>query len=347
MHAPIPAADGFSMPAEWGPHARTIVAWPARQPLWGPTAAAARTAYAATIRAVSRFEPVTVVANVGAGAEATAACRDLAGVEIVEEPLDDSWVRDTGPIVVTDAGGARRAVDFRFNGWGDKYQPYASDDALAARLCERLGLERYDAPLVLEGGSVTVDGAGTLVTTEQCLLHPNRNPSWSRDAIEGALRDWLGVERIVWLAAGLVEDHDTDGHVDNVCTFVAPGVALVQGTPDPANPNAAILADNRARLERAGIEAIPIDVLPYAEVAGRQVVVPPLNLYQCNGGGVIVPVAEADPAAADAAVARVGAALAGREVVAVPGSVLAYGGGGVHCITQQVPARVDGAGGAP
>jgi agmatine deiminase len=329
------------MPAEWSRHERTLVVWPARRSLWGAHLDAARAAHAATVRAIAHFEPVTVVANARAGddaAVAAAALDGVDGVEVVEEPVDDSWVRDTGPIVVTDRAGARRAVDFRFNGWGEKYVPYDADDALASRLAERLGLRHDGAPLVLEGGAVTVDGAGTLVTTEQCLLHPNRNPSMSRAEVEAALRDWLGVERVVWLAAGLVEDRDTDGHVDNVCAFVAPGVALVQGTTDASGPDAPLLADARRRLEAAGIDAIPIDVLPTVDVGGRAVVVPPLNLYQCNGGGVIVPVAETDGGSAGAALAAVAAALPGREVVGVPGSALAYGGGGVHCITQQVPA---------
>jgi len=279
-----------------------------------------------------------VIAAPGAGAGAAAALNGIAGVEVVEEPVDDSWVRDTGPIVVGDGAGRRRAVDFRFNGWGRKYRPYDADDALAARLAGRLGLERVPVTMVLEGGAIAVDGTGTLVTTEQCLLNPNRNPDLSRAQIETALHDFLGVERIVWLAAGLVEDRDTDGHVDNVCAFVAPGVALVQGTPDRHSADAPILADAHHRLERAGIETIVVDVLPIVETGARTVAVPPLNLYQCNGGGVIVPVAEDDPRAADAARAAIATALPEREVVAVPGTTLAFGGGGVHCITQQVPA---------
>jgi agmatine deiminase len=335
---PTPAADGFSMPAEWAPHERTLVAWPAREPLWGPLDEPARDAYAATVRAIARFELVTIVANTGAGAEAAAALAGVERVEVVEEPLDDSWVRDTGPIGLTDRAGRRRAVDFDFNGWGGKYEPFDADAALGARLCARFGFERYGAPFVLEGGAISVDGAGTLVTTEQCLLHPNRNPSMSRADVERGLRDWLGVERIVWLENGLVEDRDTDGHVDNVFAFVAPGVGLLQGTADPASPDAALLADARHRLEAAGISVTVIDVLPAVDVGGRHVVVPPLNLYQCNGGGVIVPVAELHDGATRDALEQVAAALPGREVVGVPGSVLAYGGGGVHCITQQVPA---------
>jgi agmatine deiminase len=327
------------MPAEWEPHERTLIAWPARASLWADQLERAKRCYADVIQAVARFEPVMVVANIGSASEAGAA---VAGghahdVEVVEEPIDDSWIRDNGPIVLRWLPEARLANDFRFNGYGGKYVPYDRDDAVAARLCERLGIASQRASLVLEGGAIAVDGAGTLVTTEQCLLHPSRNPGMSKDAIDDTLRTFFGGDRVIWLERGLVEDRDTDGHVDNLCAFVAPGVALVQGTADPANPNTAILADNRSRLEAAGIETIPVDVLPYDTVDGREVVVPPLNLYFVNGG-VLVPVADGDPRAADAAVEQIGAAIPDREIAPLPTSVLAYGGGGIHCITQQIPA---------
>jgi agmatine deiminase len=335
MTSPMP----WSMPAEWAEHERTLIAWPTRTELWGDQIGRAKQCYTQVITEVARFEPVMLVANVGDGTEAAAAIEgDHAHrVEVIEEPIDDSWLRDTGPIILHWDIGDRIGNDFRFNGWGGRYEPYDKDDAIAARLCTRLGIASQFVSMVLEGGSITVDGEGTLVTTEQCLLHPTRNPGLKRAGTEEALHMLLGVERVLWLERGLVEDRDTDGHVDNVCAFVAPGVALVQGTNDPTNPNAELLADNRARLEAAGITTIPIDVLPYDDVGGRRVVVPPLNLYFVNGG-VLVPVADSDPDAADAAVAQVGDAIPDREVVPVPSSLLAYGGGGIHCITQQVPA---------
>jgi len=298
---------GLRMPAEWVEHERTMIAWPVRADLWGSELAAAKLTHANVVGAVARFEPVTVVANVGAGREAAEACGTghTHAVDVIEEPIDDSWLRDSGPIVVRDASGERIAVDFRFNGWGGKYQPFDKDDAIGARLSERLGIPCHDVSMVLEGGAITVDGAGTLVTTEQCLLHPTRNPSLDRAEIEATLCEWLGAERVVWLASGLVEDRDTDGHVDNLCAFIAPGVALTQGTADATNPNAPILADNRARLVAAGIETVSVDVLPYDTIGGRTVVVPPLNLSFVNGG-VIVPVADNDSDSADASVARIG-----------------------------------------
>ena len=329
----------FAIPAEWAEHERTLIAWPARAELWGDQLARAKSTHAQVIAAVARFEPVTVVANIGIGDEATTACGSAHAhaVDVIEEPIDDSWLRDSGPIVVRNALGERAGIDFRFNGWGGKFEPHDSDDAISARLCERLGLTRHESPMVLEGGAITVDGAGTLVTTEQCLLHPTRNPTMDRSDIEAELSDRLGIERVIWIERGLVEDRDTDGHVDNVCAFIAPGVALVQGTADRNNPNAASLAANRRRLDEAGIETIFVDVLPYDTVGGREVVVPPLNLYFVNGG-VLVPVADNDLVAADAAVERIAAAVPDREIVPIPASVLAFGGGGIHCITQQIPA---------
>jgi agmatine deiminase len=327
------------MPPEWARHERTLVAWPARTSLWGPHLETAKTEYAGVIRALSRFEPVLVVADTGARDEASTACGEGVErpVEVVEERIDDSWIRDNGPIVVRDEHGARVALDFRFNAWGRKFEPYDADAAVARRIAERLDLPMHEVDFVLEGGAITVDGAGTLVTTEQCLLNPNRNPGLGRDEVEAVLAEWLGARRVVWLARGLVEDRDTDGHVDNVCAFVGEGTVVAQGVPEDANPNAAILADNRARLEAAGLEVRSIDVLPYDTVGDRRVVVPPLNSYVVNGGA-LVPVAGGDPASADAAVARMQEVWPDREVVPVRASVLAFGGGGVHCVTQQVPA---------
>ncbi len=331
--------NGFAMPAEWSEHERTLIAWPARAELWGDQLAAAKSTYTQVIAALARFEPVTVVADIGSGDEAATACGSdhSHAVDVIEEPIDDSWLRDSGPIVVRNASRERAAIDFRFNGWGGKFEPYDEDDTISARLCNRLGLTRHESPMVLEGGAITIDGAGMLVTTEQCLLNPTRNPTMDQSDIEAELRARLGVGRVIWLERGLVEDRDTDGHVDNVCAFIAPGVALVQGTADRNNPNAELLADNRRRLDKAEIETISVDVLPYDTVGGREVVVPPLNLYFVNGG-VLVPVADNDPAAAEAAVECIAAAVPDREIVPNAATVLAYGGGGIPCITQQIPA---------
>jgi agmatine deiminase len=323
------------MPAEWVQHARTLMAWPARRELWGVQLDQAKADYAAVAGAVAAYEPVMMVcADEDAAAEARAALPD--GCEVVVEPIDDSWLRDSGPIFVTDGTPpTRRAgVHFGFNAWGEKFHPYDRDAAIGGRLVERIGDRCYRAPLVLEGGSICVDGEGTLITTEQCLLAPSRNPSLSREEIEEQLRAWLGVERVVWLGQGLVEDRDTDGHVDLIAAFTKPGEVLLQ-TVGESNPNFANCRENAQRLQAAGIDVVEMPHLPYDQVGSETVVCPYMNFYICNGA-VIVPVCGADTDAD--ALARIATSYPGRDVVPVPGAVLAFGGGGPHCITQQVPA---------
>ena len=320
------------MPAEWALHERTIMGWPCRRELWGDQLGHAKADYTATANAVAAFEPLTMVcATAQDAAEARAA---LTGdVEVVELAIDDSWLRDSGPIFVLDDDGRRAGVHFGFNSWGEKFTPYDADAAVGGLLIDRLGDRRYDAPFVLEGGSVAVDGEGTLLTTEQCLLHRNRNPTMTREEIEQGLRDFLGAEHVVWLGQGLAEDKDTDGHVDLVAAFTRPGEVLLQSTP-PGTPSSERMADNRSRLVAAGLEVIDFPILPTLEIGGEEVAVGHLNFYLCNGAA-IVPVAGA---ASDAeALERIGAAYPDREVLGVPGGVIAFGGGGPHCITQQVP----------
>lgn len=326
------------MPAEWDPHERTLMGWPARSDMWESHFAQAKADYAEVANAIAAFEPVLMAAAPAQFDEARAACGE--GVDVVAIPLDDSWVRDSGPIFVTDGGPRRVGVDFGFNAWGEKFHPYADDAAYAERVLAHLGEERAGAPLILEGGSIAVDGAGTLLTTEQCLLHPSRNPGMTREEIEAALIEWLGVERVVWLGQGLVEDHDTDGHVDNCAAFLGPGRVLIQTVADDENPNWAGARENVARAQAAGLEVVEFPFLPYVEHDGPPTVIPYTNFYVCNGA-VIVPVAGAETDAE--ALAQLGSLWPGREVVPVPGTTLAHGGGGVHCITQQVPAA--GAGG--
>ena len=323
------------MPAETEPHDRTLMAWPPDVPqcIFTPQQLEpARAVYAEIARAIARYEPVTMVVRPGDVASAT---EHLGGAaDIVALDIDDAWMRDDGPIVVRAPDGHLRAVHFRFNAWGDK-QAHAADAVVGAAVARHLGLPVDEAPMVLEGGSIAVDGRGTLVTTERCLLNPNRNPSCSRTDIERTLRSFLGVDRIVWLTDAIAEDVGTDGHVDNVVAFTPSGAALVQGCDDPANPNAAIAADNVARLGTAGIDVIEVPVLPYADFAGQRLAVPYVNVYSGNGF-VAVPVS--GHAADDDACRLIGAQYPGRTVIPVPGIVLAYGGGGVHCITQQVPS---------
>jgi agmatine deiminase len=292
----------------------------------------ARSEYAAVANAVAAFEPVTMIANPGEDAAmARAAGGD--GVEIVELAIDDSWLRDSGPIYTYGDDGRRLAVHFGFNAWGEKFSPWDRDAAVGGLIARHLGDPVVRSDLILEGGSILLDGEGTLLTTEQCLLNPNRNPSLSREQIEAELRGRLAVERFVWLSDGLVEDRDTDGHVDLIAAFVSPGRVLLQTVPE-GNPNFDRCTENVARLRAAGIEVTEMPWLPYVQMAGETIAASYMNFYICNGA-VIVPVtgAETDPQA----LAVIADCYPGREVVSVPGAVLAFGGGGPHCITQQVP----------
>jgi agmatine deiminase len=335
-----PQATGLAMPAEWVEHERTLMAWPARVELWGAGLGQAKRDYATIARAVAAFEPVLMVAPEGARAEVRRRCGR--GVDVLELPIDDSWMRDSGPVFVTDAAGRRAGVDFRFNGWGGKFVPCERDDAMPRALLGHLGIDRFEAPFVLEGGSICVDGEGTLITTEQCLLNPNRNPQLGREEIEARLGEYLGVEKVIWLPHGLLEDHDTDGHIDNVAAFAAPGRVLLQTVADVTSPNYERLQENLERLRAATdargrrIEVIELDVLPMAEVRGLPGCVPYTNLYVANGA-VIVPVSGDDPDRDEQVLGMLASLFAPREVVPVPGKMLAEGGGGVHCITQQVP----------
>ncbi|WP_234392378.1 agmatine deiminase family protein [Streptomyces sp. WM6378] len=332
----------FRMPAEWTEHERCLMAWPTRHDLWGAVLAQAKQEYAQVARAIAEFEPVTMVAPPGHGDDARALCGD--GIEVIELPLDDSWFRDSGPIFVLGPDGRRAGVDFRFNAWGGKHHPYDADDRVSALLLEHLGERTVRSEMVLEGGAITVDGEGTLITTEQCLLHPNRNPRLSREEIEAELKAGLGVTKVIWLPYGGLLDTETDGHVDGVCAFVAPGRVLVQLPDDPGHPDHARMRANRAVLEATPdaqgrtLEIIDLPQSAFTEVDGAPVEVGYLNFYLANGG-VVVPVAGL-PQDAEA-LAVIAAACPDRKVVGVPARALAHGGGGVHCITQQVPAAPD------
>lgn len=335
----------WRMPAEWARHERCLMAWPTRESLWGPYYAEAKAEYAATANAIAAFEPVLMVAKPGQAGEVRAAC--TGAVEVVELPLDDSWLRDAGPLIVLDGAGGRAGVDFRFNSWGERFLPYDQDALVAERILAHLGIDRIASPMVLEGGSITVDGEGTLITTEQCLLAKNRNPDLTRKQIEAELKARLGVRQVIWLPYGHFGDEHTDGHVDGVCTFVRPGVVVVQTCPDAANPDHERMAANldvlRAATDAAGrpLQVFEVPYYPFHTLPdGTETMVAYANFYVANGG-VVVPTAghrDVD----DAALAVLAAAFGDREVVGVPGNVVAYGGGGVHCITQQVPAVGDG-----
>ncbi len=323
------------MPPEWAAHEHTLMAWPCRRKLWGDQLAAAKQQYVGVANAVAAFEPVTMVASGPEDAE-EARLVLTERVAVVELSIDDSWMRDSGPIfTLDDATHARAAVQFGFNAWGERFHPFDADATLATRLCERLGEPVARSPLVLEGGSIGVDGAGVLVTTEQCLLHPSRNPDWTREEIEQELRDRLGVRDVVWLGLGLLEDRDTDGHVDLIAAFTGPGALLLQSVAED-DPNFVAMEENRVRAEAAGLTVAAFPLLPRLVVADQEIAASYLNFY-VGSDFVVVPTAGIPED--DEALERIAAAYPGQEVVGVPGEVIAYGGGGPHCITQQVPRQ--------
>lgn len=339
--AETPRAAGLIAPARTGPHDRTLVAWPTTSAVWGPHREAAVAEYEALIRAIAPFEPVTVIAD-PAHADEARARSETEGVKVLELPIDDSWVRDNGPIYLVDGRGGVALVQFGFNSWGEKYAPYDRDADLPRRLALAGNVRRYISPLVMEGGGFNVDGEGTLITTETVVLNPNRNPGWTRAECEEALREATGAEKILWLAHGLAEDRDTDGHSDNVVQFAGPGRVVVQVAPDRANPNWAPLRENLERLRNARdaqgrrLEIIEIPQLPYTrEIDGSRFAVPYVNFYPVNGA-IIVPRLDVDGEAE--AYGALAALFPEREIVGVPSDMLAYGGGGVGCVTQHVPA---------
>ena len=232
-----PRADGFRMPAEWEIHEGCWMLWPQRPDTWRDEGIPAQAAFVEVASAISAFEQVTM----GVNPEQIDKARALlpAQVRVVEIPNNDAWMRDCGATFVADDRGGVRGVDWGFNAWGglDKgmYSPWDKDERVAQTMLEIEGLDRYKAPLIMEGGSFHVDGEGTLITTEQCLLHPNRNPALSQSLIEQQLKDYLNIEKIIWLPRGVYED-ETDGHVDNLCCFVQPGVIALTWTDDQTDP---------------------------------------------------------------------------------------------------------------
>lgn len=317
------------------------MAWPTAPAVWQHHLEEAKREFAATANAIADFEPVTMVAASGYAIDARARC--TSAVEVIEAPIDDIWLRDSGPIIVVDDHGNRRGIDFVFNSWGERFLPYDNDAAIAEVLLDRLAIERFTSPMVLEGGSITVDGEGTLITTEQCLLNPNRNPLMSRQQIEDELRRTLGVTTIIWLKWGHHEDRITDGHVDGVCTYVRPGVVLAQTCPDPSNPNHDLMAENLDVLLSARdaggrrFEIVEMPHFAYFDLDGARKMTSYPNFYIANGA-VIVPTSDQtfDRDALD--IIRL--AFPEREVVSVTSRIVAFGGGGTHCITQQVPSGI-------
>lgn len=330
------AETRFAMPAEWCEHSRCWMAWPSNPAIWTRGMENAFQNFAHVVKAILQFEPVTLLVNARDRAEARRWCGDQ--VEYWEYALDDSWMRDFGPTFVVSDKGELAGVDWRFNGWG-KY-PHENDQHVARFILERMNIPRIEAPFVLEGGSIHVDGEGTVLTTEQCLLHPNRNPELNKAEIEKLVLDYLGAQQIIWLPEGIADD-DTDGHIDEIACFAAPGIVLALAANDksdidyvPLQRNADILREARDTRGRK-LDVITLEQ-PEVVMRGEQRISQSyINFYIANDG-VVMP-AFGDRKRDDRARGVIAELFPRRRVVQIPARELAYGGGNIHCITQQQP----------
>ncbi len=348
MAAPTktPAALGFRMPAEWEPQEAVWLSWPHKRSTWPGHFRPIPEKFAEIAAVISRFEEVRI--NIAAALQPRAwtllnlAKADLAKVELYNHPTNDAWCRDHGPIFVKHRGTGEVAVtDWRYNSWGGKYPPFDRDNAIPPKVARALKLRRFAVPRVLEGGSIDVNGAGLLLTTEACLLNPNRNPSLTKAQIEQMLRDNLGVQQILWLGEGIVGD-DTDGHVDDLTRFFARDGIVTVVESNSRDANYAALQENSSRLaglrtpsgKKFRIVELPMPA-PYSW-QGHRLPASYANFLIINGA-VLMPAFGQRRRDAEAA-EILGDCFPGREVIAIDCRELVWGLGTLHCISQQQPA---------
>ncbi len=334
-----PLEAGFRMPAEWEPHSRCWMAWPYRQELWAKSLSETQKGYAEVAKAIAEFEPVTMIAPPEASTGAAKLCGP--GIEMFPLEIDDSWARDSGPLFLTREDGKQAATAWHFNAWGGKLDRYEWDARIASSVCERAGIPKYQSSLYLEGGAVHVDGEGTILTTESCVLNRNRNPDLTRKQAERELCRALGASKVIWLPGSLEEGDVTDGHIDGLACFVQPGVILLETALDPEDPRYKILQENRRALDGVTdakgrpVEIVTIEEAYEAEAGSATFCRSYINFYVANGGVVMPGYGVAGDARARAVVEKL---YSDRKVVQVDIDRIAIGGGGIHCITQQQPA---------
>ena len=357
-----PKKDGFRMPGEFEPHKGVYILWPQRPDNWRNGGKPAQKTFVEVAKAISQFEHVTVGVNDDQYENALTMLPD--NVEVIEISNNDSWVRDCGATFVKNDKGDMRAVDWHFNAWGGLvdglYFPWDKDDRVAAKMAELEGVDRYRLDdFTLEGGSIHVDGEGTLVTTEECLLSEGRNPQLSKEQIEEVLKEYLNLDKILWLHKGIYLD-ETNGHVDNICNFVEPGLVVLAWTDDKSDPQYEISRENLEILENStdakgrkikvtklyvpkpvkitkeeseGVDAVD-GTLPRQE--GDRLAASYVNYYTANGG-IVFPMFD-DPND-EKARETLQACYPDRKIVGVPAREILLGGGNIHCITQQVPKK--------
>jgi agmatine deiminase len=321
-------------PPEWAPHEAVWIGFPSHPALWLENLDPARAevlAFARAVAADGRGEQVMLIAADVEAADAASAMVAGSEIAVLAQPFGDIWLRDTAPIIGA-AGGRRHGAGFLFNGWGGKYE-LPGDDEIGARLAGACGIPLTRHDWVLEGGAIDIDGTGLLVTTEQCLLNPNRNPQLDRHGIAGLLAESLEVERILWLGEGLAGDH-TDGHVDNLARFVAPNRLAIPRADAADDPNAAVYDDARARARAFGLDTVDIPSPGLVERDGEIVPASYMNFYIGNAVVVVPQYGQPNDAAA---VDAIGALFPGRVAIGLSSDHILTGGGSFHCISQQIP----------
>jgi agmatine deiminase len=354
-----PRTDGFYMPAEFSTHAGTWMLWPQRPDNWRMGGKPAQKAFVAVACAIAEFEPLTM----GVNHDQFNNARQLlpANIRVVEISNNDSWMRDCGPTFVVDGKGGVRGIDWVFNAWGGLYNglyfPWDLDEGVAPKVFEIERVDYYKAPIVLEGGSIHVDGEGTCFTTAECLLSPGRNPDLTQEQIEDYLKEYLNVEKVLWIPRGTYHD-ETTGHVDNIACFLRPGVLALTWTDDKSDPQYEISAEaydylmshTDAKGRKLELHKIhqpnPIYITPeqadgvdavdgsLPRQAGDRMAASYVNFYFCNGGAVVPTFNDPHDQAALQTLQRL---MTKRKIVGVPGLEILLGGGNVHCITQQQP----------
>lgn len=359
----LPARDGFHMPAEFEPQDGVLLVWPTRPGSWGKDPRAAQDAFCEIMRAASKSERVFLAVDRGHSSEALE--RAGAFATVLEIPSNDAWARDIGPTFVTDDARVR-GVSWRFNAWGGKvdglYADWAKDDAFAEAFCAAIGAACYNAgDFVLEGGSVCSDGEGTLLVTEACLLSAGRNPNLTKEQIERKFKDFLGIEKVLWLPRGIYND-ETNEHVDNVCAFLAPGEVVLAWTDDESDPQYALsradydylssqtdargrrlvihklpVPDHPVCVTAADMENLPADAGEETRSAGERLAASYVNFYFTNDS-ILLPQFGGENAASDARAAEILRRLCpNRMVVPIDSRAILIGGGNIHCVTQQIP----------
>jgi agmatine deiminase len=355
----LPNDDGYRMPGEFEAHSKTWMLWPERPDNWREGGRPAQRAFVEVAKAISQFEPVIMGVNPSQYENARTMLPSQ--VQVVEIENNDAWMRDCGPTFVMDNSGDLRGIDWIFNAWGGLegglYYAWELDDAVPQKVLEMEGKDRYKAPIVLEGGSIHVDSQGTLITTEECLLNLDRNPTLSKDEIEGVLKSYLNISKIIWLGRGVFND-ETSGHVDNLCCFLKPGVVALTWTDDQYDPQYEISMDALQRLEESSdakgrkliihkihqpdpvtitdIEAQGVGTVPGTKprTAGDRMAASYVNFYLCNGGAVVPTFNDRHDKIALDTLQRL---MPERKVVGVLAREILLGGGNIHCITQQQP----------